>query len=94
MKFNYSNLNDVEFEELCKDIMQKKLGVELRVYKAGKDSGIDLKDNEDGNNIVIQVKHYINSSYSDLKRSLKREVEKVKKLKPNRYFICDNVNDG
>lgn len=88
MKFNYSNLNYVEFEELCKDIMQKKLGVELRLYKSGKDSGIDLKDNEDGNNIVIQVKHYINSSYSDLKGALKREVEKVKKLKPNRYFIC------
>lgn len=88
MKFNYSNLNDVEFEELCKDIMQKKLGVKLREYKAGKDGGIDLKDNKDGNNIVIQVKHYINSSYSNLKTSLKKEVDKVEKLKPNKYFIC------
>lgn len=88
MKFNYSNLNDVEFEELCKDIMQKKLGVKLRVYKAGRDGGIDLKDNEDGNNIVVQVKHYINSSYYNLKKSLEKEVDKVEKLKPNKYFIC------
>ena len=39
---NYSNLNDVEFEYLCQDIMSKKLGTSLRRFAAGKDGGIDL----------------------------------------------------
>lgn len=86
--FNYRNLDDVEFEELCKDIMKRKLDVELRTYRKGKDGGIDLQDNEKGNNIIVQVKHYINSTYSDLISALKKEVEKVGKLSPNKYYIC------
>ena len=42
--FNYQNLNDVEFEELCKDIMGKKLGVPLRTFAKGRDGGVDLTD--------------------------------------------------
>ncbi|WP_297639268.1 restriction endonuclease [uncultured Clostridium sp.] len=86
--FNYRNLDDVEFEELCKDIMKRKLGVELRTFRKGKDGGIDLQDNEKGNNIIVQVKHYINSTYSNLISSLKKEVEKVKKLNPKKYYVC------
>lgn len=51
--FNYRNLNDVEFEELCKDIMKRKLGVKLKTFRKGKDGGIDLQDNEKGNNITL-----------------------------------------
>lgn len=42
--FNYSNLNDIEFEELCKDIMQRKLNEELRTFSRGKDKGIDIRE--------------------------------------------------
>ena len=73
--YNLRNLNDYEFEVLCKDIMQKKLNTELRVYKKGRDGGIDIRA-ICGRDIVIQVKHYINSSFSGLKRSLNREIDK------------------
>lgn len=33
--FNYSNLNDIEFEELCNDIIQRKLNEELRTFSRG-----------------------------------------------------------
>ena len=36
----------------------------------------------------ILQKHYLKSSYADLYRSLCREVKKVKKLNPNKYYIC------
>lgn len=86
--FNYRNLDDVEFEELCKDIMQRKLDIELRTFRKGVDGGIDLQDNGKGNNIIVQVKHYINSRYSNLLNTLKKELEKVKKLNPNQYYVC------
>ena len=59
---NYANLNDVEFEYLCKDIMQSKFNVSLRVFAPGKDGGIDLTDDVIEKNIIIQVKHYTQSS--------------------------------
>lgn len=84
--YNYSDLNDVEFEELCKDIMKKKLNMDLRTFSRGKDRGIDIRNSE--NNIIIQVKHYYKSLYSTLKKELLNELEKVKKLNPKQYYIC------
>ena len=88
---NYANLNDVEFEYLCQDIMQKKLNTELHKFAKGRDGGIDLADNVNTKNIVVQVKHYMNSSVDQLLASLKREVEKVSKFSPNQYYVCSDV---
>ena len=85
---NYANLNDVEFEYLCQDIMQKKLNVELRRFARGKDGGIDLADDVHTKNIIVQVKHYMASSVSQLISTLKDEVEKVAKISPKEYYIC------
>ncbi len=86
--YNYHNLNDVEFEELCKDILECRLNTELRIFGKGRDGGVDLTDNTVTHNIVIQVKHYINSSFANLKNSLNKEVEKVKRLTPKKYYVC------
>lgn len=86
--FNYYNLNDVEFEELCKDVMEKVLCTSLRIFAKGRDGGIDLTDNVKSHNIVVQVKHYINSKYSDLRTTLSKEIDKVRVANPNRYYIC------
>lgn len=52
--------------------MQKKLGVPLQIFARGRDGGIDITDDTVSKNVVIQVKHYINSKYSDLISSLKK----------------------
>lgn len=86
--YNFHNLCDFEFEMLCKDIMSRKLKKELRIFGKGRDDGIDLTDDCKNKDIIVQVKHYINSSFSNLKSSLNREFEKVEKLNPNQYYIC------
>ena len=99
---NYGNLNDVEFEYLCKDIMSKKLGVDLRRFAAGRDGGIDLVDDVNSKNIVVQVKHYVKSSARVLINNLKKEVKKIEamKPKPKEYYVCcskelssENINE-
>lgn len=85
---NYHNLNDVEFEDLCKDIMEKILNTKLRVFAKGRDGGIDITDNTTTHNIVVQVKHYINSTFSDLRTSLRKEIPKVTELSPNEFYVC------
>ena len=86
--YNFNNLSDFEFEILCKDIMEKKLQMPLRIFQKGRDGGIDITDDSVKKNVVIQVKHYINSKYSDLLSSMKKEIDKVKKLNPKQYYIC------
>ena len=85
---NYGNLNDVEFEYLCQDIMQIKLNTALHKFASGKDGGIDLADNVVTKNIIVQVKHYMRSSTDQLINSLRKEVPKVNKLVPQQYYIC------
>ena len=41
---------------------------------------------------MAQVKHYISSTHSQLLSSLKREVKKVDKLKPKKYFLFVSKN--
>lgn len=84
--YNYADLNDVEFEELCKDVMQNKLNEHLRTFARGKDKGIDIRNDNDS--IVIQVKHYEKSPYSMLKGSLNKEILKVKEINPKKYYLC------
>lgn len=85
--FNYSNLSDYDFEQLAKDVMERKLGLKLRMFGKGKDGGIDICDVRTGNEILIQVKHYSNSSPANLLRSLKDEVKKVQKINPEQYYV-------
>ena len=85
---NYSNLNDVEFEYLCKDVMSRMLSKNLERFGPGRDGGIDLTDNSYFRNVIVQVKHYANTSVSGLMRSLEKEIPKVKEQSPKQYYVC------
>lgn len=85
---NYANLNDVEFEALCNDIMERKLKTSLRRFAPGRDGGVDLTDDVSTKSVVVQVKHYRNSTTDQLVRSLKNELSKVISLSPKQYYIC------
>ncbi len=73
MKYNLDILSPLEFEKLSRDIISRKLGLEFKIFKPGKDSGIDLRNKENG--IICQCKHI--QKFSDLKSNLKKEVEKL-----------------
>jgi len=88
--YNLEVLNDKEFEELCKDLLEKELGFSFQIFKTGRDKGIDLRyacnvENE----VIVQAKRFIRSTYSNLKAELKKEKDKVEELsdKPKRYIL-------
>ncbi|QUH20385.1 restriction endonuclease [Alkaliphilus sp. B6464] len=81
-------MNDVEFEALCKDVMEKKLSTNLRLFAKGRDGGIDLTNNAITHDFIIQVKHYIGSKFSNLRITLKNEINNVQKWKPKQYYVC------
>lgn len=74
---NYSNLSDIEFEELAKDILERKLNRKLQSFGPGKDGGIDLRNISNKNELIVQVKHFRKSGYRMLYSSLNKELENV-----------------
>ena len=89
MEYDFSKLNDREFETLGASIVEKLLKKRVEKFKAGRDGGVDgrfwIGKNKEG---IIQCKHYVETPYTTLISKLKlEEVDKVKKLNPTRYIF-------
>lgn len=84
MKFNFDILSPIEFEELCKDIISKKLNMDFKSFKIGKDGGIDLRNKENG--VICQCKHI--KDYKNLISNLKKEIKKIDSIKGiKKYYL-------
>jgi hypothetical protein len=83
----HSLLEPLEFEKLVCDIIQKRDGIILKMYKEGRDMGIDGLYIDGNLKTIVQVKRY-QSDFKKLYRDLKNfELPKVRKLKPDRYIL-------
>ncbi|MFD2824538.1 restriction endonuclease [Lacinutrix iliipiscaria] len=91
--YNFKTLNDKEFEILIRDLLSAEMQIEFQNFKSGKDKGIDLRYSTTiDNKIIVQVKHYANSEFAQLKFQLKNsELSKIKKLKPKRYIVATSL---
>lgn len=85
--YDFSSLSDIDFEILTQDLLQEELKLIFEGFKKGKDKGIDLRCLHSGNNIIVQCKHYVGSSFSALYSNLKKELPKIEKLNPQKYII-------
>lgn len=88
-----SALSPLDFELLCKDLLEADLNVRLENFREGRDKGIDLRyaPTSGQESIIVQCKRY--SSYSSLKSELTRnELPKIIKLQPRRYILATSVS--
>lgn len=93
-KYDFSNLNDKEFEQFVGDLLSKELNIELQDFKIGRDKGIDLRFSSvnNSNSTIVQAKHYINSKFAQLIHNLENsELTKVKQLKPDNYYVVTSL---
>jgi len=90
--YDLKNFSPYDFELLVKDLLQEELKLPLESFTSGKDRGIDIRYSKNKkNNIIIQCKHYVSSTLSNLISNLKLEKPKVDKLKPDRYLIVTSL---
>ena len=91
--YDFKTLSPPDFEILSRDLIQKELGIRLESFKSGKDQGIDFRHSSDRDKkLIIQCKHYAESTFSDLFKNLKRdELKKVAKLAPERYILITSL---
>ncbi|TRX71835.1 restriction endonuclease [Carboxylicivirga sp. M1479] len=89
MEYDFSKLNDREFEALGASVVGKVLNERIETFKPGRDGGVDgrfwIGAKKEG---IIQCKHYIGTPYNILISKLKsEELAKVKKLEPAKYIF-------
>jgi adenylate kinase family enzyme len=87
--YDFSTLNDKEFESFAMHTLSKQFGVHIERYKPGKDKGVDGRFFVDkSSEIIFQCKHWIKTDLDALLRYLKNtELDKVRALKPRSYFL-------
>lgn len=98
IEYNFSTLNDKEFENLSIDLISKDKDKRFERFKAGKDGGIDGRFYHDnGSQEIVQCKHYLKTGFSGLITSLNKknnginEIDKVKKLNPVKYIFVTSL---
>ncbi|MDH5718932.1 MAG: AAA family ATPase [Spirochaetia bacterium] len=88
--YDFLNLSCLEFENISRDLLQKKYNIFIESFTNGGDQGIDFRFAFSNNSkAIIQAKRY--KKYSDLKYALKREYKKVKKNDPSLYILTTSV---
>ncbi len=87
--YDFRTLSPIDFEHLLRDLLQKKLNCYIESFKEGKDGGVDLRiARSKGKDWVIQCKRFVQSTFAKLKSEVKKELPKLEKLAPERYFLC------
>lgn len=90
LEYDFLILSPNEFENLSRDLLQKKLGVYIESFTTGRDGGIDFRHTIDkSKKYLIQSKRY--KDFSSLYTNLKKEAKKVGKLKSDKYFLTTSV---
>lgn len=88
--YDFRSLSPIDFEILIRDLLQEELSIRLESFKTGRDQGIDFRYCPSADNtLIIQCKHYFESSYNVLFNHLKNiELKKVNKVNPSRYILA------
>jgi adenylate kinase family enzyme len=94
--YDFTRLNDKDFEDLVIDLITAEHpNLHIERFMPGRDSGMDGRFYIGGDNVIIQSKHYVKSSYSSLITNLKKEAPKIVALNPTRYVlaICQGLTN-
>ncbi|UXZ23049.1 restriction endonuclease [Pseudomonas sp. YeP6b] len=89
-EYDFSRLNDKEFEVFCSDLLSAREGVHFERFKSGRDGGVDGRYfKPDGSEWILQCKHWVSTPVERLVKHVEEnETPKVRKLAPERYFLA------
>lgn len=91
MAYDFRTLSPTDFEDLTIDLLSAELGLQLESFSPGPDGGIDGRHCAPGGDVIIQAKHYVNSSFASLKSKMKLAVQAVSTLNPSRYILATSA---
>lgn len=91
LDYDFKILQPSEFECFSRDLLQAREDIFIESFADGRDKGIDLRfAYSKDTTCIVQCKRY--KEWKELKGKLKEEVEKVKRLSPQRYILTTSVD--
>ena len=91
LDYDFKILQLSEFECFSRDLLQAREDIFIESFADGRDKGIDLRfAYSKDKTCIVQCKRY--KEWKELKGKLKEEVEKVKRLSPQRYILTTSVD--
>lgn len=88
MSYTFASLLPADFEDLARDLIGAECGVRFEGFTAGPDGGIDGRHATASGDIILQSKHYVNSGFARLARTMSKERAAVEILAPARYILA------
>lgn len=78
----FDELSDLDLEELVADLFTAEFGRDFRAGARGRDKGVDVDALASRNSRhIVQVKHYLDSTFPQLKAAAKKEAKKLEDAK-------------
>lgn len=91
LDYDFRILQPSEFECFSRDLLQAREDIFIESFADGRDKGVDMRfAYSKDKTCIVQCKRY--KEWKELKGKLKSEVEKVKRLSPNRYILTTSVD--
>lgn len=88
--YDFNLLSSYEFEQLTRDLLQKKFNVYIESFTTGKDGGIDLRFGSINDmKSIVQCKRY--TTFSNLYSSLKNELKSIQSLDFKDYYLATSL---
>jgi hypothetical protein len=92
VKYDFSRLSGLDFEELVHDLLQREWGTRLEIFRQGPDRGVDLRGFEGNGRLIVQCKNYATSTFSTLRSHIRNEeLPKIRSLAPERYVLVTSL---
>lgn len=88
MAYDFSTLSFADFEDLCRDLIGRDLGMQFEAFAPGPDGGMDGRHARGGPTTILQAKHYAGSIFAKLKAAMKRERQSIDALAADRYILA------
>ena len=90
MSYSFSNLTPADFEDLVRDLIGQELDIRFEAFCAGPDGGIDGRHAASTGikPVILQAKHYVGSTFPQLKSTMTRERTSIENLSPSRYVLA------
>ncbi|WP_245315177.1 ATP-binding protein [Bradyrhizobium yuanmingense] len=86
-RYDFANLSPIEFEGFCVDLVSAETGLRFERFSEGADGGVDGRHSQARGDIILQAKHYKQSTWSDLQKTVRSEKAKVAALNPSEYYL-------
>ncbi|TAU38907.1 hypothetical protein ELI44_36965 [Rhizobium ruizarguesonis] len=85
--YDFRTLSPLEFEAFCINLTAAELGLPFETFAEGRDRGIDGRYEHEGRTIIVQAKHFRNSTWAKLEKAAEDESRNLKILNPDRYIF-------